>query len=189
MPERTRAIEIACFVKRGSIHPTHFDRPYYLEPQPKSEKAYVLLREALRSTGAVGVARVVLRTREHVAAVLVERNVIILNLLRYAYELRDASDLKIPGEEIKGIEERELQLAHRLVEEMLEPWDPRKYRDEFREKVLALARKRARSVGAVELEEPPEKPARPAAPVDLMSLLKRSVDEAAARPRRRAKTA
>jgi DNA end-binding protein Ku len=138
-PEAAETVRILDFVEAGAIGPTYFDKPYYLAPEKSGRKGYVLLREAMRETGMVGVAKVVIRQREHLAALLPGERVLVLNLLRFAHELRDpAEELALPAEEPEehGITKKEMKSAVRLIKDMAAEWDPAAYRDEYRRKVL-----------------------------------------------------
>jgi DNA end-binding protein Ku len=179
-PERTQRVDILAFVDPHEIPPAFFDRPHYLEPAPKNEKGYVLLREALKQTGKVGLATVVIRTRQYLATVMPQERGLLLNTLRYADELRDPNDLKLPGTNLKalGISERELKMARRLIEEMLEAWDPEKYEDQYRRELLAFARKKAERGDTEAVEEPAPSRRRTGEVVDIVALLKRSLDRA-----------
>lgn len=178
-PEATQTIDIVDFVDLEDIDPLYFDKPYYLAPDAKGTKAYALLRETLRRTGKVGIAKVVIRTRQYLAAVVArgDSDVLTLELMRYSHELRDPSELDVPRGK-SGVSDKELQMAERLVEGMVEAWDPEKYKDDYRRALMKTIDER---VEAGELEEsstPAPKPERPRAQVvDLMSLLKRSVEE------------
>ncbi len=187
-PERTQRIDILYFADPAEIDPRYYDRPYYLEPVAKNEKGYALLREALHKTGKVAIASVVIRTRQYVAAVIAEESVIVLNLLRYASELRDPARLHLPGKNFKalGISEKEVRMAEQLVDEMAEPWDPTKHKDEYREELMAFIRKRAKAGEIEEIAEPEEPRKKRAEIIDIMTLLKRSVEKAGkGRPRAR----
>ena len=191
-PERTQRIDILAFVDASAISPLYFDRPYYLEPARGGERGYALFREALRRSDKVAVASVVVKTRQHLAAVVVHDRVLVLDVLRYAAELRDPSRLRVPGAALKAlrISDRELKMAERLVAEMTEDWDPKQYHDEYRDELLAFIKKRSRSgkvTGAPETEEEPATPKR-ADIIDIAELLKRSLartGEDRRRPRRR----
>lgn len=178
-PERTQRIDILSFVEAAAIPPLYFDRPYYLEPARGGERGYALFREALRRTGKVAVAAVVVKTRQHLAAVLVHDRVLVLDVLRYASELRDPSKLRVPGTNLKAlrITDRELKMAERLVAEMTEDWHPKKYHDEFRDELLAFIKKRGRAgqlAVAPETRDEPTTPKR-ADIIDIAELLKRSL--------------
>src|SRR4051794_11557242 len=156
-PEATQTIDIVDFVDLEEISPLYFDKPYYLAPDKKGAKAYALLRETLRRTGKVGISKVVIRTREYLAAVVARGEVLTLELMRYAHELRDADDLDVPrGKE--GVTDREIDMAERLVEGMVSAWDPEKYKDTYRTDVMKMIEKR---VEAGQLESSPEPAPKP----------------------------
>jgi DNA end-binding protein Ku len=188
--DRLQTIRIHSFASPAELRPLYYERPYYLESADRGQKGYVLLREALVSTGRVGVAQVVLRTRERLAVIYPEGPLLVLDLLRYPSELRDPAGLNIPRGDAAavGVTDKELKMAQRLIEEMTEPFKPEQFRDLYREELLASLRRKADS-GAV--EEVATAPAgrrgekRPAG--DLMTLLKKSVEER--RPRRPPKSA
>ena len=191
-PERTQRIDVLAFVEARAIPPLYFDRPYYLEPSRGGERGYALFREALRRSGKVAVASVVVKTRQHLAAVLVHDRVLVLDVLRYAGELRDPSRLRVPGSHLKAlrISERELKMAERLVAEMTEDWDPARYHDEYRDELLAFVKKRARTGRLAAASEGREETTTPrrADVIDIAELLKRSLaktGEDRRRPRRR----
>jgi DNA end-binding protein Ku len=183
-PERTQRVDIMSFVDQSEIPPTFYDRPYYLAPAAKSEKPYVLLREALKQTGKIGLASVVIRTRQHLAALIPQDNVLVLDILRYADELRDPDALKVPGADAKSlrISPQESKMAQRLIEEMADEWDPEKYKDDYKRELLAFARKKAERGDTESVEEPAPPSQRKAEIVDIMDLLKQSLKES--RPRR-----
>ncbi|HJR04556.1 MAG TPA: Ku protein [Methylomirabilota bacterium] len=191
-PERTQRIDILAFVDGTAIAPVFFDRPYYLEPARGGERGYALFREALRRSGKVAVASVVVKTRQHLAAVVVQDRVLVLDVVRYASELRDPSKLRVPGTNLKSlrISDRELKMAERLVAEMTEDWDPEQYHDEYRDELLAFIRKRSRAGQLTSAPEIEEKPAtrKRADIIDIAELLKQSLartGEDRRRPRRR----
>ena len=181
-PEKTQTVDILDFVDAEEISPLFFDKPYYLGPEKKGAKSYALLRETLRRTKKVGIAKVVIRTKQYLSAVLVEGDAIVLNILRFAHELRDLDELDLPkGKE--GVSERELDMAERLVEGMVSDWEPEKYRDDYYKDLKKLINER---VEAGQLEEAPELPPAPKQQrggnvVDLMALLKQSVEEGGGR--------
>jgi DNA end-binding protein Ku len=178
----TKTIDIEDFVEQSEIDPVFYEKPYYLEPLKKGSKSYALLRETLERTGKVGIATVVLRSRQRMAALMVREGVLVLELLRYAYELRDPKKLgiEVPEGDIAklGISDREVKLAERLVKDMTARWNPKKYRDTYREDVLAMIQKKIKSGQTHVIEEPAEEeeeaPRREV--VDLMPLLKKSVE-------------
>ncbi|MBM3147695.1 MAG: Ku protein [Actinobacteria bacterium] len=181
-PVATQTIEIMAFAGADEIDVTYFERPYYLAPTKAGRKGYALLRETLRRSGRVAVARVVIRTRQYLAAVVPRGDVLVLELLRHAHELRAPDELDLPGGDLEelGVSDREIAMAEQLVAAMVEPWDPRQYRDEYREDLLRLIEDKA-DAGGVEpvAEAASEKPAGEV--IDIMALLKRSVEERRAR--------
>ena len=185
--EATQTIEITDFVDQADIDPVYYDKPYYLAPAKNAAKSYALLREVMRRTNTVGIAKVVIRSRQHLAAVFPKQSALVIDLLRFAHEIRDASGLDIPGD--VSIGEKELKMGERLLEAMVDKWRPEKYRDDYREDLLALI-KRGVQEGKTKVidETPPEAPKRRAKVIDIMNLLKRSVEQAGGRgesPRRR----
>ncbi|HYU31596.1 MAG TPA: Ku protein [Thermoanaerobaculia bacterium] len=174
-PEKTQTVDIVDFVDLDEIDPRYFDKPYYLAPDKRGAKSYALLRETLRRTGKAGIATVVIRTKQYLAAVVVHEDVIVLDLLRYSHELRAWKELDIPkGKE--GVSERELDMAERLVEGMVSEWDPDRYKDTYVSDLMALIKRRAASGKTEEVEEAPvEEPPRGKV-VDLMAMLKQSVE-------------
>lgn len=187
--EATQTIDILNFVRAEEIPPTSFETPYYLAPDKRGEKGYALLRETLSKTGKVAVATVVIRTRQYIAALIPWSEMMVLNTLRYANELRPTKDLGIPAKSLKttGVTSRELEMATKLVEEMSERWKPAQYKDTYHEDLMRLIHKRIKA-GKTEVVTGPEegeaqdKPGR-AKVVDLMALLKRSVQRSA-KPKR-----
>ena len=162
------------------VAPTYFETPYYLAPDKRGEKGYALLRETLRATNKIGIATVVIRTRQYLAALIPTGDVIVLNTLRYKNELMSAKDLEVPSGSVKagGVSPREVEMAKKLVEEMTEPWKPEQYHDTYHDDLMKLIDKRIKA-GKTEViteagADDDEKPARGEV-IDLMALLKRSV--------------
>ena len=180
--ESTQSITITDFVAAAEISSIYYDKPYYLEPIKNGRHAYALLREVLKKTGKVGIAKVVIRTREHLAAVMVEGPLLILNLLRFAHELRDASALDVPETRSKraAVSERELTMAERLLESMIGEWNPAKYRDEYHDDLLKLIDKKVQSgrTKALAPAEAAPRPKRQGKVIDIMHLLQQSVKQA-----------
>lgn len=175
-PERTQRIDILTFVDGSKIDPAHFERPYYLEPAAKADKAYVLLREALRRSGKVGIVTVVLRARQRLAALMVHGSALRLELLRYSHELRSPEELRLPGENLAAqkISEAELSMAERLIEELEGPWLPDHYKDEYHDELMAFIEAKAKA-GKIEASPEHEKTRPAGPPADIMSLLKKSL--------------
>lgn len=181
--EATQSIPITEFVDRQAISPLYFDKPYYLEPLKNGRRAYALLREVLRRSEKVGIAKVVIRSRQHLAALLAEGPVLVVNLLRFAHELRDLSALGAPADNTKSaaaVSPQELKMAERLVEAMVSEWNPQKYRDDYHEDLLKLIDKKVKS-GHTKALPAAQRPPRPQAKgkvVDIMHLLRESVNKA-----------
>ncbi len=178
--EATQTIDICDFVDGEAIDLVYYDKPYYLGPTKKGWKPYALLRETLRRTGKVGIAKVVIRTRQYLAAVVVRGEHLVLELMRYAHELREPEEIDVPGEALDelGVTDREVKMAEQLVEQLVAPWEPEKYRDEYRDDLMALIDQKVKS-GAVEAVAHPAYEREEAEVIDLMSLLKKSVARAA----------
>jgi DNA end-binding protein Ku len=180
--EATQTVEITGFVDASEIDAVYYDKPYYLEPLKKARKSYALLREVLERTGKIGIGKIVIRSRQYLAGVMVWGSVLVVNLLRYANELRDPAELELPPQSLKTLDiaEKEIKLAERLVETMIEPWEPAKYQDTYREKLLALIERKAKSGATEAIEELPKevRQKRTAQVIDIMDLLKRSVEKA-----------
>jgi DNA end-binding protein Ku len=181
--EASQTVDILAFVDEDEIDPVYFEEPYYLAPSGRSNRAYVLFREALRKSGRVGIAKVVLRTRQRIAAVTVRGPALVLHLLRYGHEMREPADLDLPAESAKESrpQPKEMEMAQRLIDEMTEPGFPfAKQRDEYRDEILKLIERKVKAGGASTVEE--GKPARaPKEPIDIMPLLKQSLERSASR--------
>ena len=182
-PKATQTVEIFGFVGAGDIPPIYFDKPYFIVPQKAGAKAYALLREALLRSERVGLARLVVRTRQYLAAIYPLDEAIIVNLLRFGHELRDPAAYEFPK---RGpVNAKEIQLAEKLIEGMDETWNPKEYKDEYRDDLLALIKKKAKSGGKGDEEEAEVAPEEPMAEVvDLMALLKKSLRPGAAAKKR-----
>ena len=175
-PEASRTVDILAFVDLADIQPQYFETPYYLVPEKRGEKAYALLREALEKAGKAGIASVVIRTKQYLAALVAQDELMVLNTLRYADELKAPAELEIPKAKVTA---KELDMALRLVEDMADEWEPKKYKDTYREDLLKRIKEKVKAGQTEELTEPEEgaeKPARGADVIDLMSLLKQSVE-------------
>ena len=137
------------FVDASQIDPRYYEKPYLLVPGKKAEKGYVLLRETLRSTGKVGIARVVVRTREYLCAVMPHEDALVLMILRYPQELVDPEEYKLPTGKLSDyrITSKETAMAEQLIESMAGDWDPSQYHDEFRERLQQVLNKRIKSKG------------------------------------------
>jgi len=168
--EKSRTVDIRSFVKPDEIDDRFFESAYYLVPAKGGERAYALLREALRETGLVGIATIVLRNAQHLAALEVVGDALVLTLMRYAEELVDIREYHFPA--AKDIRKPELQMARTLVENLADTWDPSQYTDEYRENLMKIikAKLKGKEAHLVEHAEP-----RNAEVVDLMERLRQSL--------------
>ncbi len=190
--ESTRAIDIMEFVDRAEISPIYYDKPYYLVPLKNGQRAYALLRDVMKKSEKVGVAKIVIRTRQHLGALLVEDDLLVLNLMRFPQELRDAAKFDAGTSTAKktSVPARELKMAEQLVESMAAKWQPKKYRDEYRDDLLKLIERKIKSgkTKSVEPAAPAKRAASSGKVVDIMHLLRRSmsqVNKKSEAPRRR----
>lgn len=178
-PEATKRIEILHFAGEDEIDPVYYDRPYYLEPAQPGSKSYALLRATLGKTRKVGIAKVVLHTREHLAALRVKDDVIVLELLRFPYELRDPGDVEVPASgRGSGVGAGEVAIAEDLVERMTERFDPKKYEDTYRQDLLDLVEEKVESGQSHVITEPGDEEQEPVpeTPIhDLVALLEKSL--------------
>ncbi|QJR11054.1 Non-homologous end joining protein Ku [Usitatibacter rugosus] len=174
----TQTIDIVAFVDAECISPLYFDSPYYVAPGPRGDKVYALLRETMRKEGKVGVAYVVLQTKQHLAAVLVQGNHLVMMTLRWASEMRDAKAIDVPPASLKssGVRDNEIKMATQLLKDMSEKWEPGQYHDKFHDDIMALVKKKV-AAGKTEEVMKPEKEAeeKPSNVIDLTELLKQSL--------------
>ncbi len=186
-PEAAKTVDILAFVELADIEPQYFETPYYLGPGKRGEKAYALLREAMAKAGKAGIASVVIRTRQYLAALIARDEALMLNTLRYHKELKQAGDLEIP-DRLKGarVSPKEIDMALRLIDDMAGEWQPEKYHDTYHEDLLKRIEAKVKAGETEEITEPEkeEKRDKGADVIDLMSLLKKSVE--AKKPHRRA---
>lgn len=176
--EATQSIDIISAVCADEIDPTYYDKPYFLEPTKPGRKAYALLRETLRDTGRVAIASVVIRTREHLAALVPDGDMLLLELLRFPHELRDAGGLDVPSSDLEaqGITPAESEMAAQLVRTIEASFDPQSYTDTYRDDLLALI---ARKAEGGEVSSPSVVPQSEGAEVvDIVSMLKASLEAA-----------
>ena len=191
-PESHDAIDVESFVDADQVGPQYFEKPYVLVPGKKAEKGYVLLRETLAKTGKVGIARVVIRTREHLCAILPQGDALMLVMMRYPQELVDVDDYNIPAGKAADyrIAAKELQMAEQLIASMETAWKPADYKDEFRARLHKVIEKRVKAKGG-KVPKPEETveahEGTTTNVVDFMSLLQKSIDAKKRTPAKAAK--
>lgn len=183
-PRSTQTIEIEAFVSMAEIPFVYLDRPYYLAPEAKGQKVYALLREALLRSERVGLARVVIHTKQHLAALVPAGPALVLNLLRWSDEIRTWENLALPEEGVKAhhITERELQMAGELIDDMTVAFEPAQFADRFKQQVMALVTRKVEAGETETVLEPEEEPLpHGAGVVDLTALLQQSLKGRAGR--------
>jgi DNA end-binding protein Ku len=166
---KTRTIEIMSFARAEEIDEKYIEQPYYLAPDEKAAQAYGLLREALKESKKVAIARFVLRTREHLAMLQAEGDIIVLHQMRFADEIRSPEELEVPRE--VQAEERQMKMALQLIDQLTEPWNPEQYRDTYVEDLLHIIEQKAQGQ-EIEAEEEPV----PIEVVDLFAQLSQSLE-------------
>lgn len=180
--QKNKSISIVSFVLQEEIDPNYFDKPYLIEPDKGADRAYALLREALKRSGRVGLAQFVMRNREHLCAVRPERDALIINQMRFAGELQDPAQLHLPDVEVN---EKELQLALSLIDQFTEPFQPEQYHDTYHDELKRLIDEKLAGKTPARVGKAPE----PTKVRDLMSLLKASLEqEGEPKPRRKPRT-
>ena len=175
-PEAAKTVDIQAFVELADIAPQYFETPYYLIPGKRGEKAYALLRDTLKKAGKAGIATVMVRTKQYLAALIAQDELLVLNTLRYHDELKKASEFEIPDAKVSA---KEMDMAMRLVDDMADKWQPARYKDTFKDDLLKRIEEKVEAGQTEEITEP-EKGAREpksAYVVDLMSLLKKSIEK------------
>lgn len=170
--EATQTVDIQDFVDLDEIDPMYFYKPYYLEPQKGGDKAYTLLREALSDGKKVGIAKVVIKTRQYLAGVKALKDALVLELMHFAEELADAGKLNVPKKTTVG--KREKDMAEALVKSMSSKWDPEKYKDDYREALMEVIEEKVES-GGEEIEEKPKEKKTPTKVIDLVAVLQESL--------------
>jgi len=178
-PKSTQTIEIESFVKASEIAFTLLETPYYLEPIGKGEKVYALLRESMSEAGVIGIARVVMHTKERLAALIPSGAAMVLNTIRWAGEIRPLTELKLPakGKTEAGLKPGELKMAAQLISDMTGPWKADDYSEKFSDAIQALVSKKVEAgetATVSTLEEPPSE-AGATNVVDLTELLAKSL--------------
>ena len=185
-PESTQTVDILAFIDAPDISFLYLDTPYFLTPDRKGEKVYALLREAMKASGKIGVASVVLHNKQHLAALIPVGPMLALNTLRWAAEVRDFDEFKLPPEGMKaaGVTTRELDMAKKLINDMSDKWDPSQYHDTFHDDIMALVDRKIRAGKTEEITEveAPRESRQSADILDLSDLLKRSLGRGKGKP-------
>lgn len=180
-PDSHESVEVETFVDASEIDVRYYEKPYILVPGKKAEKGYVLLRETLRDTGRVGIARVVIRTRQYLCAVMPQGDALVLMLLRYPQELVAPDDYKLPAGNAGDyrVTPREMEMARKLIQSMSGTWQPEEYHDEFRQRLQEIITRRIKDTGATATVDEPGHARQGDATnvVDFMSLLQKSLGE------------
>jgi DNA end-binding protein Ku len=191
--EMTRTIEIEQFIKLSEVDVRSFEKPYVLVPGPKGEKGYVLLREAIKEAGKAGIATVVIRARQYLAALIPQGDALVLELLRFQQELVNFDDFELPSQDLRkhNVTRKEIELATKLIDGMTTKWNAAKFKDEYRDVLMKLVEKKIASGQTEVIESEEEEPEdRTPQTINFMDVLKKSVESAAKNGRtRKAKTA
>jgi DNA end-binding protein Ku len=177
-PRTTQTIDIQRFIDAKAIPFVYLERPYYLAPINRGQKVYALLREVLHKTGTIGLAKVVIATKQHLAALVPSEKVLVLNLLRWGDDVKSLEGLDLPNAGVKGakISGAEMQMAEQLVKSMSGEWKPEDFRDEFKHEVMKLVSKKAKAGDTETVIQPEEEaPSQGAEIIDLTELLARSL--------------
>ena len=178
-PKTTQTIEIETFVPDTDIPFVYLERPYFVVPINKGAKVYALLREALRKTRRIDIARVVIQTKQHLAVLVPSGPALVLNLMRWGNEIRSRENLDIPAEGTKApaITEKELKMAEQLINDMSSSWNPEEYRDSFKDEIMKLVHQKVESGDIQSVVQPEQSEASPSGAqiLDLTELLQRSL--------------
>ena len=183
--EATQTVDIKDFVDQEEIDPMFFYKPYYLEPQKGGDKAYALLRDALKDSNKVGIAKVVIKTRQYLAGVKPEDGALVLELMHFADELADPGKLHVPKKTEVG--KREMNMAKSLIDSMSSKWNPEKYKDDYREALMEVIEEKVEA-GGKEIEEKPKKAPKPTKIIDLVSVLQKSLEQTGGKKKATAKS-
>lgn len=176
--EATQTVEIMDFVPTEEINPMYFNKPYYLEPAKGGGNAYALLRDVLKETNRIGIAKVVIKTRQHLAGVKPQGNALVLELMHFQEELVDSGELNIPAADAKR-GKKEIAMATQLVEQMTVEWDPSRYTDDYRSALMAVIEQKIES-GGRDLPAAPKAPRTSGKIIDLVSVLQKSLEQSSA---------
>jgi DNA end-binding protein Ku len=169
--EKTKTVDILDFVDADEIDERYFETPYYLQPSKGADRAYALLREAIRESGKMGIAKIILRDAQHLAAVEVIGDALVLTMMRFSDELADLGDFRFP--KATGIRPQEMKMALQLIENLASKWNPEQYTDEYRDNLLKIIKGKLKG-RQPKLQE--REPARSAEVVDLMARLRASLE-------------
>ncbi|MGZ5538114.1 MAG: non-homologous end joining protein Ku [Chthoniobacterales bacterium] len=184
--EATQTVDIQDFVDLDEIDPMFFYKPYYLEPQKGGDKAYVLLRDALVKEKKVGIAKVVIKTRQYLAGVKPLKDALVLELMHFGEELADPAKLNVPKKLEPG--KREMEMAKSLIENMSAKWDPGKYHDDYREALMEVIEEKVEA-GGKEIETKPKKAPAATKVIDLVAVLQQSLKQSQGAEQTRSKRA
>lgn len=174
-PKTTQTIEIERFIDATELPFIFLERPYYVSPINKSDKVYSLLREALVDTGKIALAKVVIATKQHLAALVPSGAALVLDLLRWGDEVKTLESLDLPPAGRKSLSASELKMAKQLIDEMSGKWDPEDFKDEFRNQVMKLVDKKVKAGKTETVIEPEEEAPESSNVIDLTELLQRSL--------------
>ena len=183
--EATQTVDIKDFVDQEEIDPMFFYKPYYLEPQKGGDKAYALLRDALKDSNKVGIAKVVIKTRQYLAGVKPEDSALVLELMHFADEIADPGKLHVPKKTEVG--KREMNMAKSLIDSMSSKWNPEKYKDDYREALMEVIEEKVEA-GGKEIEQKPNKAPKPTKIIDLVSVLQKSLEQTGGKKKATAKS-
>lgn len=175
----SKTIDIEGFVDVNAVPLTYYDRPYFVEPAKGAEKGYVLLREALKKSGGVGITKVVIRTRQHLALLMPKDDILILEILRFPQELREPSEFNFPGGDLRksNVSKKEIDLAEQLIDGMSADWEPKEYHDEYRQALMQFIEKKIKSGKQHEVYEAEEEAEEEPRHINFVELLRKSVAE------------
>jgi DNA end-binding protein Ku len=170
--ESSKQIEVLDFVDQGEVDPRYFETPYYLVPEKGGERAYALLREAIRATGTIGIGKVTIRTKQHLAGVKVVGEALVLDLMRFDHELVETEEISFPDAD--EVRPKELTMAKQLIQNFTSEFEPEKYTDEYRENLMQIIQAKLKGK-KVEFEEPDAPDT--TGVIDLMSRLQESLKQ------------
>jgi len=173
--EATQTVDIQQFVELNEINPMFFSKPYYMEPGKGGDKSYALLRDVLKETGKVGIAKVVIKTREHLAAVKAQRSALVLELMHFADEIISDSELHLPGDVASG--KKELEMAKQLVASMTGKWDPEAFKDDYREALMEVIEEKIAAGGKEVDRKKKAGPVKTTNVIDLVAVLQKSIQQ------------